>query len=110
MGVGAIFLSITARSQLESGTSTPLPEPPADGPFSESIIRINPIIMFVVLSSILVHGCSTGFISVYGHFMRHRDHRADAIGAEQDLLDGFVGSDYGSIRSGSIGSEEDSDA
>lgn len=56
--------------------------------------------MFVVLSSILVHGCSTGFISVYGHFMRNRDQRADAIGAEQDLLDGFVGSDYGSMRSG----------
>lgn len=99
MGVGAMFLSITALSQLESGTSTPLPKPPADGPFSESILRIKPIVSFVVLGSILVHGLSTGFISVYGHFMRHTHHRADAIGAEQDLLDGFVGSDYGSIDS-----------
>lgn len=94
MGVGAIFLTITAISQLESGSSTPLPEPPADGPFSETIIRVRPIVYFVVLGSILVHGFSTGFISVYGHFMRHEHQRADAIGAEQDLLDGFVGSDY----------------
>lgn len=98
MGVGAVFLSITARSQLENETSTPLPKPPADGPFSESIIRIRPIVYFVVLGSILVHGFSTGFISVYGHFMRHEQHRAGAIGAEQDLLDGFVASDYGSIN------------
>lgn len=99
MGVGAMFLSITARSQLESESSTPLPNPPPDGPFSESILRINPIVTFVVLGSILIHGFSTGFISVYGHFMRHEHHRADAIGAEEGLLDGFVDSDYGSTHS-----------
>lgn len=94
MGVGAIFLTITAISQLESGSSTPLPKPPADGLYSESIIRMRPIVYFVVLSSIMIHGFSTGFISVYGHFVRNQEHRADSIGAEQDLLDGFVGSDY----------------
>lgn len=90
MGVGAIHLSLLARAQLESESSTPLPEPPADGPFSESIIRMKPIVYFVVFGSILVHGCSTGLISVYGHFMRHEAHRAEEIGGERDLLDGFV--------------------
>lgn len=100
MGVGAVFLSITARSQLESESSTPLPKPPIDGPFSGTILRIKPIVYFVVFGSIIVHGVSTGFISVYGHFIRHEHLRADEIGAEQDLLDGFVGSDYGSVSSG----------
>lgn len=94
MGVGAIFLAITAISQLESGTSTPLPSPPPDGPYSEARVRVRPIVYFVVLGSIMVHGFSTGFISVYGHFMRNAEHRADMIGGEQDLLDGFVASDY----------------
>ena len=66
------------------------------GKYKDAIDTIYPVVAFVVLSSIFVHGLSTGFISVYGHFTRHERDRASMIGQERDLLDGFVGSDYGS--------------
>lgn len=103
MGVGAIFLAMTARAQLESGDSVPLPNPPKHSPHKIAIETIWPVVAFVVFGSILVHGSSTGFISVYGHYSRNQGDRASLVGAEQGLLDGFVDSDYGS----NAGSEQE---
>lgn len=92
MGVGALFLAMEARAQLETGTSLPLPDPPDDLPVEKqrTVVLVWPIICFVVLGSTLVHGLSTLAISVSGHFARHKGERAPLIGAEREGLDGMV--------------------
>lgn len=92
MGVGALFLAMEARAQLETGTSLPLPDPPNDLPEEKqrTVVLVWPIICFVVLGSTLVHGLSTLAISISGHFARHEGERAPLIGAEREGLDGMV--------------------
>ena len=92
MGVGALFLAMEARAQLETNTSLPLPDPPSDLPIEKqrTITLVWPIICFVVLGSTLVHGLSTLVISVAGHFGRKEGERAPLIGAERDGLWGMV--------------------
>jgi NhaP-type Na+/H+ or K+/H+ antiporter len=92
-GVGALFLAMEARAQLETDTSLPLPEPPAGLPFKKqrAIDIIWPIICFVVLGSTLVHGLSTLAISIGGHFSRHEGERAPLIGAEREGFHNMVG-------------------
>ncbi|KAF2706455.1 Na/H antiporter-like protein [Pleomassaria siparia CBS 279.74] len=92
MGVGALFLAMEARAQLETDTSIPLPSPPDGLPTERqrAIVLVWPIICFVVLGSTLVHGLSTLAISVSGHFQRNKGERAPLIGAEREGLHGMV--------------------
>lgn len=103
MGVGALFLVMTARAQFESETSDPHPKPSPGDKHSEPELLIFPIVCFVVMGSVLVHGFSTGFISVYGHiYRRSAGEDYDEIpGGENDMLTGLVadGSRNGSVRS-----------
>ncbi|KAL5406414.1 hypothetical protein PMIN06_008133 [Paraphaeosphaeria minitans] len=92
MGVGALFLAIEARAQLETDTSLPLPDPPSDLPLEEqrTVTLVWPIICFVVLGSVLVHGMSTLVISLSGHFARTEGERASLLGGETEGLHGMV--------------------
>lgn len=59
IGVGAIFVAILARAELEHGETTPLPELPGKGDSNYMIIQVIwPITTFLVISSIMVHGSS----------------------------------------------------
>lgn len=98
MGVGALFLAVEARAQLETGTSIPLPggpDPPAGGgpPYSDREVAIAvvwPVVCFVVLGSTFVHGLSVLAISLAGHFSRSTGERAPLLGAEGEGLAGMV--------------------
>ncbi|KAF2690020.1 ORMDL-domain-containing protein [Lentithecium fluviatile CBS 122367] len=111
MGVGALFLAMEARAQLETDTSLPLPEPPAGLPIQKqrAIELIWPIICFVVLGSTLVHGLSTLAISLGGHFSRHKGERAPLMGAEREGFYGMVrdteDADGGGLESNDEGEE-----
>ncbi|KAI9778064.1 MAG: hypothetical protein M1835_005078 [Candelina submexicana] len=90
MGVGALFLAIEARAELETGSSLPLPHPPKGHSEHKGTIEIIwPMICFIVLGSTMVHGLSTAIISVGSHFSRHKHERAHFPGAETDALDGM---------------------
>ena len=59
IGVGAIFAAILARAELETDSTQPLSELP--GPGEENYILIQviwPIVTFLVITSIIVHGSS----------------------------------------------------
>lgn len=59
IGVGAIFVAILARAELETGDTTPLAEMPEPGSTNYLIIElIWPITTFLIMASILVHGSS----------------------------------------------------
>ncbi|BFZ56073.1 hypothetical protein PYCC9005_003115 [Savitreella phatthalungensis] len=94
MGVGAVFLAQLLRSELGKF---------GDGKETHEIRLtrqvVLPIIYAVVLASTLVHGLSTGIISVYSHLVRPADERAEIPGAEQDLLAGFRDDESGGGQS-----------
>ena len=92
MGVGALFLAIEARAQLETDTSMPLPSPPTDLPpmKQRAVDMLWPMVCFIVLGSTLVHGLSTLVISVGSHYSRGKGERAPLIGAETDRFYGMV--------------------
>ncbi|KAL6158973.1 hypothetical protein ACJQWK_03557 [Exserohilum turcicum] len=92
MGVGALFLAIEARAQLETGTSLPLPSPPDDLPIEKqrTVTLIWPIVCFIVLGSTMVHGFSTLAVSIGGHFARKEAERAPLIGGESEGLHGMI--------------------
>ncbi|CAK7236891.1 Na+/H+ antiporter [Sporothrix bragantina] len=59
IGVGAIFVAIMARAELESDSPVPLSElPPPDSPHYTLMTLVWPITTFLVVSSIIVHGSS----------------------------------------------------
>lgn len=59
IGVGAIFVAILARAELETGSTTPLDQLPGKENHNYFIIQlIWPITTFMVISSIVVHGSS----------------------------------------------------
>ncbi|KAF4980396.1 hypothetical protein FZEAL_3575 [Fusarium zealandicum] len=59
IGVGAIFVAILARAELEHGEPVPLSElPPMDSENFDLIYLVWPIVTFLVITSILVHGSS----------------------------------------------------
>lgn len=109
MGVGALFLAIEARAQLETDTSLPLPRPPKDLPIEaqRTITLVWPIICFVVLGSVIVHGLSTLVISVSGHFARKEGERAPLIGTETDGLDDMIFDEENEMRHGENEESED---
>ena len=59
IGVGAIFVAMLARAELEHGEPVPLARlPPSDSPEFNLIYLVWPIVTFIVISSIIVHGSS----------------------------------------------------
>jgi len=59
IGVGAIFVAILARAELETEHTIPLAElPPEGSEHYQVILLVWPIVTFMVISSILVHGSS----------------------------------------------------
>lgn len=97
MGVGALFLAIEARAQLQTGTSHPssprerpnIPVPPYSDK-EKAIHLIWPVICFVVLGSTMVHGLSGVAVSLGSHYKRPKGERAPLIGAETDAFDDMV--------------------
>lgn len=68
IGVGAIFVAILARAELETGETTPLKEIPAEGtPNRHTIYLIWPITTFLVICSIVVHGSSIAVFTLGKH-------------------------------------------
>ncbi|KAK5074333.1 hypothetical protein LTR64_006522 [Lithohypha guttulata] len=90
MGVGAMFLAMEARGQLENDSSTPDPHPPTSGPHLEAIQALWPVVSFIVLGSIMVHGFSAAAMSVWGHLSRHPKRRASVPGGEDERLGGMA--------------------
>lgn len=100
MGVGALFLAIEARAQLETGTSIPLPKPetPAGPPYDDRTIAIAliwPVTCFVVLGSTIVHGLSVLVISLASHLGRKDGERAPLLGGYRQGLHGMAHDDDG---------------
>ncbi|KAI9891483.1 MAG: hypothetical protein M1814_002802 [Vezdaea aestivalis] len=68
IGVGAIFVAILARAELEHGETTPLAELPLPGTKNYLIVEVIwPITTFLVISSILVHGSSIAVFTLGKH-------------------------------------------
>ena len=93
MGVAAYFLAIEARAMLENGTSIPDAHPPATSENKEAIEIIWPVVNFMILGSIIVHGLSVAAISVGCHYTgrrRREGERTPLIRADFEGLDGMV--------------------
>lgn len=59
IGVGAIFVALLARAELEHEEPVPLSElPPENSPHYHLLYLVWPIVTFMVMTSILVHGSS----------------------------------------------------
>lgn len=68
IGVGAIFVAILARADLETGGTTPLAELPSpNDPHYLPIALVWPITTFLVISSIIVHGSSIAVFTLGKH-------------------------------------------
>jgi Na(+)/H(+) antiporter len=68
IGVGAIFVAILARADLETGGTTPLAVLPDEGtPHYHLIALIWPIVTFLVITSIIVHGSSIAVFTLGKH-------------------------------------------
>lgn len=93
MGVGAVFLAIEARTELEVGSNKPHPRPSPDSPHKPATFLVWPIVAFVVFGSTLVHGLSVAFISLWDHFRREGKERATEVGGETEPLSGMIHED-----------------
>ena len=90
MGVGALFLAMEARGELEPGDGVPEARPELKHPMSnkeKAIHLVWPVICFVVLGSTIVHGLSTVAISLGGSISRKRGERAPLLGQETEGLE-----------------------
>ncbi|KAF8417305.1 Sodium/hydrogen exchanger family-domain-containing protein [Tirmania nivea] len=68
IGVGAIFVAILARAELETGETTPLAKLPPPGTVNYLLIElIWPIVTFLVVTSIIVHGSSIAVFTLGKH-------------------------------------------
>lgn len=68
IGVGAIFVAILARAELETDTTTPLAVLPDPGfPHDNIIELVWPITTFLVITSIIVHGSSIAVFTLGKH-------------------------------------------
>lgn len=94
MGVGALFLAMEARAELESGGESASVEglPPTDRPEYQQlgIDFVWPVVCFIVFVSTMVHGMSTLVISVSSHVKRNKHERASVIGDYTDGLNAMV--------------------
>ncbi len=109
MGLGALFLAIQARAQLETSTSLPLPHPPEHSRYKNTIDIVWPITCFVVLGSILIHGLSSAVISLFSHYSRGKGEREPLIGGETDTLDHMIHGNGGGESESSVSGDEDPD-
>ncbi|KAI2626763.1 alkali metal cation/H+ antiporter Nha1 C terminus-domain-containing protein [Hypoxylon sp. NC1633] len=65
IGVGAIFVALLARAELESEHSIPEPDlPPSTTEYYNVIVLVWPIVTFMVIASILVHGSSVAVFTL----------------------------------------------
>lgn len=65
IGVGAIFMSILARAELEHGEPTPLASLPSkDQPNYIVVAVIWPVVTFLIIASIIVHGSSVAVFAL----------------------------------------------
>lgn len=65
IGVGAIFVAMLARAELEHGEPVPLEEMPPEGSANYTLIYLVwPITAFLVVTSILVHGSSVAVFTL----------------------------------------------
>jgi sodium/hydrogen antiporter len=97
MGVGALFLAMEARGELEPGDGVPSPHSEHMHPLGnkeKAIYLLWPVICFVVLGSTIVHGLSTVAISLGGSIARKRNERAPLLGQETDALE-YMDHDFG---------------
>lgn len=90
MGLGALFLVIEARAELENPTSVPLPHPPDYSLHKTTINIIWPVVCFVILGSTMVHGLSVAVISVASHFSKAEGDRAPLLGGDIGELSGMI--------------------
>ncbi|KAI9733160.1 MAG: hypothetical protein M1818_007278 [Claussenomyces sp. TS43310] len=68
IGVGAIFVAILARADLETGGVTPLSELPGPEEPEYDLIRLVwPVVSFLVIASIIVHGSSIAVFTLGKH-------------------------------------------
>jgi Na(+)/H(+) antiporter len=68
IGVGAIFVAILARAELESESTIPLAELPPPGTEHYNLIALVwPIVTFLVIASIIVHGSSIAVFTLGKH-------------------------------------------
>ncbi|KAK4169425.1 alkali metal cation/H+ antiporter Nha1 C terminus-domain-containing protein [Cladorrhinum sp. PSN259] len=68
IGVGAIFVAMLARAELESGSPVPMTKLPDPGTPHYALIRVVwPIVAFLVVSSIIVHGSSIAVFTLGRH-------------------------------------------
>lgn len=109
MGLGALFLSMEARAQLETGTSQPHPHPPAHSPFKNTIDIVWPVVSFIILGSIMIHGVSVAVISVASHYSRRKGEREPLIGSETEGLAHMVHEGGGGESEPSVSGDEDPD-
>lgn len=114
MGVGALFLAIESRAQLETGSSEPLPKPPKNVhgyPGYQGAERMRatelvwPVICAVVFGSTIVHGVSVGAITIASHFSKPEGERAPLLAQEEAGLEEMNHSD-GDGDSAMEGSDE----
>lgn len=111
MGLGALFLAIEARAELETNSSLPLPHPPfVEPPLNDrerAIETVWPVVCAVVVASTLVHGLSVLVLSVGSHFSRKEGERAPLLAGETDPLSGMEHGDGGEDSEPESGSEEE---
>lgn len=68
IGVGAIFVAILARAELETGGTTPLASIPSPEETEYDLIRLVwPVVTFLVIASIIVHGSSIAVFTLGKH-------------------------------------------
>ncbi|KAI3343781.1 alkali metal cation/H+ antiporter Nha1 C terminus-domain-containing protein [Ustulina deusta] len=68
IGVGAIFVAILVRAELETEHTIPLSMlPPMGSEHYQTILLVWPIVTFMVISSILVHGSSIAVFTLGKH-------------------------------------------
>jgi NhaP-type Na+/H+ or K+/H+ antiporter len=87
MGVGALFLAMEARSELQESASEST-HLPAKGKH-EAIHVVWPIICFTVLGSVFVHGLSTVAIAVGSHAQKDEGERTRLLAQDETGLEGM---------------------
>jgi sodium/hydrogen antiporter len=94
MGVGALFLALEARGELETGKSVPDKKSgKVVFPITqrqEAVFLVWPVICATVLGNTMVHGLSTLGISIYGHYVWPKGERVPLLGQQTDRLDAMV--------------------